>query len=45
MYRGRLILSQILLLISASSTIGVATLTQKLIKKQSIILWKTIKIV
>ena len=33
MYRGRLILSQILLLISASSTIGVATLTQKLINR------------
>ncbi|NOX60673.1 MAG: ABC transporter ATP-binding protein [Chloroflexi bacterium] len=31
MYRGRLILSQVLLLVSASSTIGVATLTQRLI--------------
>lgn len=31
MYRGRLILSQVLLLISAIATIGVATLTQKLI--------------
>ena len=33
MYRGRLILSQMLLMISASSTIGVATLTQKLINQ------------
>jgi ATP-binding cassette subfamily B protein len=33
MYRGRLILSQILLLISAASTIGVASLIQKLINQ------------
>ena len=33
MYRGRLILSQVLLLVSAASTIGVATLIQKLINQ------------
>ncbi|HFQ91482.1 MAG TPA: ABC transporter ATP-binding protein [Chromatiales bacterium] len=33
LYRGRLILSQVLLLISASSAIGVATLTQTLINE------------
>jgi len=32
-YRGRLILSQILLLVSASATLGVATLTQRLINE------------
>ena len=33
MYRGRLILSQVFLLISASASIGVATLTQRLINE------------
>lgn len=32
-YRGRLILSQLLLLVSASATLGVATLTQRLINQ------------